>query len=716
MCNHEKKIINEKVNLKMKTTRQNSYQIFILLFVLLNILNTYFLTTSVLNKYIAPFSHTFMGELTSIIGNASVLLGIVFMITLIFKSLRLRMISLIIMTFLLNFFVFILGVFNLYYGTAFSFEMLNLFNNPTGGFAGQTAIEAFKELIVYYRILVFLPFFALITWFVVTRHHTKKLIYKRNYKILVIQILATFVMVLATSLTYTKQLMKDMPIQSAVPSYAVQNLGVYPYYLQDALGLNTTINYEQVLSIEEDQDMLDLLQTYNKNVNQYTNIIDGLTYSNRLTEDQAVYDYLDPNLMNDTSLHGIFEGKNLVLIHLESFNYFLLQNQSTNEQMSFLNNLLSESYVLTNYYASVGMGVSSDAELAVLTGLNPQGDKTLYWDYNHMAYDLPSIPQYLSEDNYYTEAIHGDIETFYNRHVVYPNLYHFNTSYTLENFIENGYNVDAGYVYDTIENTAHISPWVSDYYLADYTAQLGQSLSSNFMLYPIYMMGHTPFDFGPYGNASTIYPNYAEQVQNITLKYINYANYYSETIKRFFIAENGTDQTIDQTVYIFYSDHGSGLKNGDLDILFDRQLDDMEERQILQHTLAFIYAPSQDEYVDFGDYQIRKGMLVGEQNLVRSPIDLYRSIVELFNIPIGNDAYFGVNVLSSEPTFVLDNRILDIVTDEVFYSMRNVKQKYPSNQSINESLHSYIMTYKMFSDYLLSTETKLKELNERLND
>ncbi len=698
-----------------KTTRDYAYTIFIVLFIALNVLNTYFLTSSALNKYIAPFSHTFIGELTAIIGNVGALIFIILIVSLVIKSMRARMVILIVFTLILNSFIFVLGIFNLYYGTAFAVDMLNLFNNPTGGFAGQTAIEAFRELISYYRIVVFIPFFTLTIWTAISFKQMKGLRFKFNYKRVLTQLIAVLVVMVATSITFTVQVNSDMPIQSAVSSYSVQNYGVYPYYIKEFLGIKTKINSEDALNIKTDEDALSYMNIYNKNVSSYVNPIDGITYSNRLTMNQADIDYIDPSLQNGDELQGILKDKNLVLIHLESFNYFLLQNQYTNAQMSFLNNLLNESYVLSNYYANVGMGVSSDAEFSVLTGLNPQGDKTLYWDYSDIVYELPSIPQYLTLESYYTESIHGDHETFYNRNVVYPNFYNFSRSYSLEDFMEDGYDINQGYLYDEENQLTHVSPWVSDYYLGDCTATLGNSMTNPFMLFPIYMMGHTPFDFGPYGSMTSIYPNYAPYIHEITLKYLNYANYYSETIKRFFIAEDGTDQTISDTAYIFYSDHGSGLKNGDLDILLDKELSELEERQILQQTLAFIYVPSNDEYVDYGDYSLRKGMLVGDQERARSPIDLYRTMVELFDMPVGNDAYFGVNVLSTEPTFVLDNRLLDVVTDQYFYSLRQPSKVYPTSATVDVDLYEYIRTYKMYSDYLLSTKDKLKELNALLN-
>ncbi len=700
----------------LKATRHYTYNIFILLFIILNILNTYFLTTSALNKYIAPFSHTFIGELTAIIGNAGILTLIVMIVSLLFKSLRGRMIALTMITLILNLMIFALGVFNLYYGTAFAVYMLDIFNNPSGGFAGQTAVEAFKELIVYYRIVVLIPFMILTIWTGINFKRAKGLRFTLEYKKVVIQILAICIMAITTSMTFSYQLKEDMPIQSAVSSYAIQNYGVYPYYIQSFLGFETSIDAEEVLEISSDQDALDVLKMYNKNVSSYTNYFNGQTYSNRLTTNQADVDYIDPSIKNGTSLHGILKDKNIVLVHLESFNYFLLQNPYTRDNMSFLVNLLSQSYTFNNFYNNVGMGVSSDAEFSVLTGLNVQGDRTLYWDFEDIDYDLPSIVKYLGIEGYDRTAVHGDYGAFYNRDNVYPNMYGFDMNYTLENFIEDGYDTSVGYLYDEENDLRHESPWVSDYYLADFISSEGQTADEPFMYYPITMMGHTPFDYGPDGNSPDIYENYAPYIHDITLKYLNYANYYSETIKRYFVGDGGIDQTIDDTVYIFYSDHGSGLKNGDLDVLFDREISDLEERQILQQTLAFIYVPSNESYIDFGDYQIRKGLLRGEQDLVRSEVDLYRTIIELFDLPVGDDAYYGVNGLSTEPTFALDNRIMDVVTDDAFFSLRNPQLTFPVQEALDISYIEYLKKYKIFSDYLLSSNDKVKTLNDVLNE
>ena len=231
------------------------------------------------------------------------------------------------------------------------------------------------------------------------------------------------------------------------------------------------------------------------------------------------------------------------------------------------------------------MGVSSDGELAILTGLYPMGDRTLYWEYNQQAYQLDSLVNYFNEALYYSEAIHGDKEKFYNRDLIYPEMYGFNRFYSLEDFISDGYDVEKGYLYDKENELIHHSPWISDYHLADFTAVHGKQMMSthqNVMLFPVTMMPHTPYEFDPNGLRYDVYPEISKKISRVTLNYMNYVDYVDDIIKRFFISETGVDQTLENSVYIFYSDHGSGIKNGDLNLILDREISVIETRKILQ--------------------------------------------------------------------------------------------------------------------------------------
>ena len=72
---------------------------------------------------------------------------------------------------------------------------------------------------------------------------------------------------------------------------------------------------QSFLDLENEEDLADAFQTYNKNKTSYTNFFDGNTYSNRLTIDQAVSSlYVDDSIKNGNDLHGILEGRNIVFL------------------------------------------------------------------------------------------------------------------------------------------------------------------------------------------------------------------------------------------------------------------------------------------------------------------------------------------------------------------------------------------------------------------
>ena len=693
------------------------YRIFILLFFILNILNTYMLTVQELNRYIAPFRHTFVGEINAFIGNFSVLFFVLLVTMILFHNAKSRMKVLMYTTLFINIFIFFLGIFNLYFGTAFSMSSITIFRNPAGGFAFGIIWEIILELITYWRILVFLPFITLLVLFIKgNRNELKNYVFPIRIKRYFSGLFIVILMVYGSVVIYYHSFRDTLPLNAVRSTFAIQNLGVYPYYIGEFIGEPFELNFDAFLHIDSEEELAQSYQVYNKNQTSYVNFFDGLTYSNRLTMDQAVSSlFVDPSIADGDNLHGILEGRNLVLVHLESFNHFLLENASTKEAFGFLEELMAQSFVFHNFYNNVGMGVSSDGELAILTGLQPMGDRTLYWDYENIRYDLFSIPEYLKQEGYYLEAIHGDLKTFYNRDRVYPEMYGFDEFYSLEDFISDGYVVEDGYIYDSEQGLVHHSPWISDYHLADHSYRIGNELSQGtqpFMLFSVMMMPHTPFDHGLLGTSKDIYPEYANKISTLTLKYINYSKYYNDTIKRFFISETGEDHTLDNTVYVFYSDHGSGIKNGDLDVLYNDELTVMETRQILQKIFAFIYVPG-DEYV--GDTILHRGLLTGEQHLVRSQIDMYRTLVELFNMPVGNDIYFGVHGMSTEPTFALENRLLDTVLDDYFFSMRNPYHVTPEEVKVPKEVFDYIYRYKLLSEYLLTKADITHEVNEAID-
>ena len=135
----------------------------------------------------------------------------------------------------------------------------------------------------------------------------------------------------------------------------------------------------------------------------------------------------------------------------------------------------------------------------------------------------------------------------------------------------------------------------------------------------------------------------------------------------------------------------------------------------LQQVAAFIYAPGET----INENNINEGIITGRQNKVRGHIDLYRTIVDLFGLYDDSKFYFGVNGLSDEPTFVIDNRIQDLIVQDInndkhyLVSLRNNQNVYPINTELDLALLDEVVEFKKLSDLLLN-DVQVYEILKRL--
>lgn len=645
------------------------YYAFIGLYYGLNIFNTYMVTTSILNRYLIPFRRHGLLELNAILGNIAALTILLMIGFLIFKARKQRMSYLVVLTLLLNISIFSIGIFTKYYSTMFSIFELTLFNNPAAELAGSILVEALLELFSYYRIVVFFPTIILlglqITYF--TKLKKAKLVceevsYPWHRILSGFIILGSLVVTLSTTAIVKANLDKRWPISAERALFGIQSSGLYNYYVAQMMGINLS-------NINLALPSLTIYNTYNKNQATYTNFF-GETYSNLLTKSQASTVQVDPSLSTSDTLNGLFEDKNLVLVHLESFNHFLLNETGPyldSNYFSTLKALLNESYVLDNFYTNVGLGNSSDAEFSVLTGLYPTGDTTIYWNYNKTKYELAALPKFF-EDRY-KGSLHGDTQIFYNRHIVHEQMMGFDDYFFFDDKEANYTGTKNGfYVFpDLVHKNTPESPWVSDNSLLDWTERLANQYESYF-LYPITIQPHTPYLYDPYP------PQFTEDqidVNPTTLKYINYETYYDGFFDHFI----EMTKRLDNTVYVFYSDHGSGIPKVDLETLLGKPMTTLEHKHEMLKTLAFIYAPDDQDTTSV----IPRGLITGKQSLVRSQVDLYRTILELFG-KSSEYHYYGVNALSDERTFSIDSRSFDIVTDDYFIISKFINSDLKPNE------------------------------------
>ena len=258
----------------------------------------------------------------------------------------------------------------------------------------------------------------------------------------------------------------------------------------------------------------------------------------------AVLDYLgthyaEPNEAN----FGQAEGKNVVYIHLESMQQFLIDLSLTDETgmtaevTPFLNSLYhsSDSYSYSNIFHQTGQGKTSDAELMLdnsLFGL-PQGSAFTQIGADNTFQSAPAI---LGETFGYTSAVfHGNVGSFWDRDNVYKSF-------------DYDYFFDAGSSY-TLTDENSVEYGLKDKLFFQESAQYLEQLPQPFYAKFITVSNHFPFPEDEMNNTFTL-----DTGDETIDGYFNTARYADEALAEFFqyMKDAGL---YDNTLFVLYGDH-----------------------------------------------------------------------------------------------------------------------------------------------------------------
>lgn len=140
------------------------------------------------------------------------------------------------------------------------------------------------------------------------------------------------------------------------------------------------------------------------------------------------------NIPANASYYGTQKGKNVFVIHLESFQQFLIDYKVDGQEVTpNLNAFYHDQNTLSfdNFYNQVGQGKTSDAEMMQensLYGLSTGSAMTKYGTAN----TFEAMPAILGQQGYTSAAFHGDVPSFWNRNNTYKSFgynYFFSKNY-----------------------------------------------------------------------------------------------------------------------------------------------------------------------------------------------------------------------------------------------------------------------------------------------
>lgn len=123
----------------------------------------------------------------------------------------------------------------------------------------------------------------------------------------------------------------------------------------------------------------------------------------------------------DSRMFGAAQGKNLIVIQVESLQNFVVGLRLDGREVTpSINKFLKESVYFSCNYNQTGSGNSSDAELLSNTGLFPISAGAVFTRFASNKFE--ALPKLLADNGYSTLALHGDRPGFWNRNNMYRAL------------------------------------------------------------------------------------------------------------------------------------------------------------------------------------------------------------------------------------------------------------------------------------------------------
>lgn len=445
--------------------------------------------------------------------------------------------------------------------------------------------------------------------------------------------------------------------QYAYPTYqesAIREYGIERFLLRD---IATIFSEKEAVLEEEQKEYTEVDSTRKIDDTNWQELSDA--------DDDETRKKIDTYLMNQTidgynDKTGLLEGKNLIYIMIEAFDYIGIDEQLT----PTLYKMMNSGWNFSNHYTPKFDTGTSDSELISETSLVPRRDTNVYAEYSDNDW-TNSIFYLFKQSGYTTHAYHNWTDEFYPRKAMMESLY-CDDYEDWSDFTEQDSSLET------------ISGWQSDYDLFRLTTDKYIN-EDQFMTMYITSSTHFPYNtsWDVLGNKyldeiNQVHPDYPEDVKH----YISKAMELDKGMEYLLQALEDAGKA-DDTAIVFFADHHP--LNMNINYLYDYTPEIDSSGITIDRSIGMnefrsplvMYCPS----------------ILGDETFtnISSTYDILPTVLNLYNINYDPRLLLGTDYFSESESIIYfpDG---DWATDKgIYYTATNTFEPTNSDETIEDS-------------------------------
>lgn len=361
------------------------------------------------------------------------------------------------------------------------------------------------------------------------------------------------------------------------------------------------------------------------------------------------------------------EGRNLIVVTLESMQSFLINNEMNGQEITpFLNELTKDddTVYFPNFYHQTGLGKTSDSEFLLENSLYPLSGGAVF--FTHSGNTFNSMAERLGENGYYTAVQHANTKSFWNRDMMYQSL-------NIEKFHDiESYTVGEG---QAVNWGMKDIPFMEQ--SVDQMAEMPQPFYSRLLT----LTNHHPFYLDEEDKLIEEFDSNSGTLN----RYFQTARYLDESVEALFndLKEQGL---YENSVIVMYGDHYGISENHNeaMSQYLGKEVTPYESAQ-LQKVPFFVHIPGSGKgYVD---------------EEIGGQIDIRPTLMHLLGIETEKDLQFGGDLFSEEHEEFVIFRDGRFVTDKNVYAGNTCYDSETGEESDLAECEPYIESAQQELDY-----------------